>query len=145
MNYVLKLIKFKKNFFVGMLGPFVDITTCLSLKNFFNIIGVSSIISYFKFKWIYDFKFFFLLNNSLEFLEFVYFFLFIGCDLRLENPLLNIRIKKNYNINKNNELFLFSYGLSLNNMNYPIKNIGNNIIKFLKLFKGKTRFFSIFF
>jgi hypothetical protein len=58
---------------------------------------------------------------------------------------LNIRIKKNYNINKNNELFLFSYGLSLNNLNYPIKNIGNSIVKFLKFLKGKVRFFSNFF
>jgi hypothetical protein len=58
---------------------------------------------------------------------------------------LNIRIKKNYNINKNNELFLFSYGLSLSNMNYPIKNLGNNIIKFLTFLKGKVRVFSTFF
>lgn len=145
IKYILKVIKLKKNFIVGILGPFIDIITSLSLKNFFNIIGVSSILSYFKFKWIYDFKFFFLLNNMLESLEFIYFFLFIGCDLRLENPLLNIRIKKNYNINRNNELFLFSFGLSLNNMNYPVKNLGNNIIKFLKFLKGKIRIFSIFF
>jgi NADH-quinone oxidoreductase subunit G len=145
IKYILKIIKFKKNFIMGILGPFIDIITGLSLKNFFNIIGISLIVSYFKFKWIYDFKFFFLLNNMLELLEFAYFFLFIGCDLRLENPILNIRIKKNYNINRNNELFLFSFGLALNNMNYPIKNLGNNIIKFLKFLKGKTRIFSIFF
>ena len=59
INYMLKLIKFKKNFIISILGPFVDIMTSLSLKNFFNIIGISSIISYFKFKWVYDFKFFF--------------------------------------------------------------------------------------
>jgi hypothetical protein len=85
------------------------------------------------------------LNNTLEILEFLFFFLFIGCDLRLENPLLNIRIKKNYNLNRNNELFLYSYGLSLNNMNYPIKNLGNSILKFLQFLKGKTRLFSNFF
>jgi hypothetical protein len=65
--------------------------------------------------------------------------------LRLENPLLNVRIKKNYNINRNNELFLYSYGLSLNNMNYPIKNLGNSISKFLIFLKGKSRIFSNFF
>jgi hypothetical protein len=85
------------------------------------------------------------LNNTLEILEFLFFFLFIGCDLRLENPLLNIRIKKNYNLNRNNELFLYSYGLSLNNMNYPVKNIGNSILKFLQFLRGKTRLFSNFF
>ena len=81
----------------------------------------------------------------MESLEFLHFFIFISCDLRMENPLLNVRIKKNYNFNKNNELFLFSYGLALNNMNYPIKNLGNNIIKFLKFLKGKVRLFSNFF
>lgn len=146
INYILKWMKRKNNKFItGVLGPFIDLTTSLSLKNFFNIIGISSIFSYFKFKWFYDFKFFYLLNNSIESLEFFFFYLFIGCDLRLENPLLNIRIKKNYNINKNNELFFFSYGLSLINMNYPIKNLGNNILKFLRFLKGKVRIFSIFF
>jgi hypothetical protein len=145
INYILKWMKIKNNLIYGILGPFVDIITSISLKNFFNIIGIDSIILYFKFKWIYDFKFFFLLNNTLESLEILFFYLFLGCDLRLENPLLNIRIKKNYNINKNSELFLFSYGLSLNNMNYPIKNLGNSIFKFLNFLKGKTRIFSIFF
>jgi NADH-quinone oxidoreductase subunit G len=145
INYILKWIKNKNNLIYGILGPFVDIITSMSVKNFFNVVGIDSILLYFKFKWIYDFKFFFFLNNSLEYLETLYFYLFLGCDLRLENPLLNIRIKKNYNINKNNELFLFSYGLALNNMNYPIKNLGNTIIKFLKFLKGKARTFSIFF
>jgi hypothetical protein len=144
-NYILKWMKFRNNLIYGILGPFVDIITSISLKNFFNVLGIDSIILYFKFKWIYDFKFFFLLNNALELLETLFFYLFLGCDLRLENPLLNIRIKKNYNINKNSELFLFSYGLSLNNMNYPIKNLGNSIFKFLNFLKGKIRIFSIFF
>jgi len=145
IKYILKWINRKNNFIIGILGAFVDIITSLSLKNFFNIIGVSSIISYFKSKWIYDFKFFYLINNTLENLEILNFFLFISCDLRLENPLLNVRIKKNYNLNKNNELFLFSYGLSLNYLSYPIKNLGNSIIKFLIFLKGKIRTFSNFF
>ena len=145
VNYILKWINRKNNIIYGILGPFVDIVTSLSLKNFFNLVGISSIVSYLKLKWIYDFKFFFLLNNILETLENIRFFLFISCDLRLENPVLNIRIKKNYNINKNSELFLFSYGLSINNMNYPIKNLGNSIVKFLNFLKGKIRIFSIFF
>jgi hypothetical protein len=65
--------------------------------------------------------------------------------LRLEAPLLNIRIKKNYNLNKNNELFLYSYGLSLNFSTYPIKNLGNSILKFLNFLEGKQRFSCDFF
>lgn len=145
INYILKWMNRKNNIIYGVLGPFSDIITGLSLKSFFSTIGVSSILTYFKFKWIWDFKFFYLLNNILENLEVIRFFLFISCDLRLENPLLNIRIKKNYNVNKNNELYLFSYGLSTINLNYPVKNLGSNIIKFLKFLKGKVRTFSNFF
>jgi hypothetical protein len=47
--YILNIMKLKKNIY-GILGCFIDLTASLSLKNFFNIIGVSSIISYFKFK-----------------------------------------------------------------------------------------------
>jgi len=43
-------MKRKNNIIFGILGPFVDAMTSLSLKNFFNIIGISSIISYFKVK-----------------------------------------------------------------------------------------------
>ena len=89
---------------------------------------------------MYDLTEFFCLNILIEYLELIKFYLFIGCDLRLEAPLLNIRIKKNFNINKNNELFLYSFGLSLNYATYPIKNIGNTILKFLKFIEGKVRF-----
>jgi hypothetical protein len=78
-------------------------------------------------------------------LELIKFFLFINCDLRLESPLLNIRIKKNYSLNKNNELFLYSYGLSLNYLTYPIKNLGNSILKFINFLEGKQRFACDFF
>jgi hypothetical protein len=43
-------MKRKNKFIYGILGAFVDIMTCLSLKNFFNIIGVASIITYLKSK-----------------------------------------------------------------------------------------------
>lgn len=145
INYILKWIKRKNNITYSILGPFVDLVTSLSLKNFFNVMGINTIITYFKLKWVYDFKFSYLLNNVLESLENIRFFLFISCDLRLENPLLNVRIKKNYNMNKNNELFLFSYGLSIINLNYPVKNLGSNILKFLNFLKGKVRTFSNFF
>lgn len=43
-------MKCKNNVIFGILGSFVDLITSLSLKNFFNIIGLSTIITYFKFK-----------------------------------------------------------------------------------------------
>ena len=52
VNYILKWINRKNNIIYGILGPFVDIVTSLSLKNFFNLVGISSIVSYLKLKWI---------------------------------------------------------------------------------------------
>src|SRR3982750_2022658 len=81
----------------------------------------------------------------MEQLEYVKFFLFISCDIRLEAPILNIRIKKNYNMNKNNELILYSYGFYLNNMSYPLKLLGNSILKLLLIFRNKHRFLCDFY
>ena len=128
-----------------ILGNFIDLYTSLSIKSFYNSFGCCNIIFNIKFNYIYDFTYLFILNKVLEKLEFLNFYLFIACDIRLESPLLNIRLKKNYNINKNNELFFFSYGLSLNYSTYPIKNLGNSILKFLLFIEGKQRFFCDFF
>ena len=137
----LKNTIYKQNDLFSSIGYFTDLQTSLSLKTFFNIFGCSNILyNLKKINWIFDLKEFFCLNILIEDIELIKFFLFISCDLRLESPLLNIRIKKNYNINKNNELFLYSFGLSLNYSTYPVKNIGNSIIKLLHLFEGKLRF-----
>lgn len=117
----------------------------LSIKNFFNKFGCQNILFNIRFNFIYDFNYFFILNKKLEQLEFINFFLFVSCDMRLESPLLNIRLKKNYNINKNNDLFFYSYGLALNFSLYPVKNLGNSILKFLLFLEGKQRFYCDFF
>jgi len=128
-----------------VLGNFIDLFSALSVKLFFNNFGSSNILFNLKFNFIYDFNYFFILNQVLVNLEFVNFFLFISCDMRLESPLLNVRLKKNYNLNRNNELFFFSYGVSNDYSTYPIINLGNSIKKFLLFLEGKQRFFSDFF
>jgi len=139
--YFIKSSILNKNNIISSIGYFSDLQTSLSLKTFFNMFGCSNILyNLKKINWIYDLTEFFCLNILIEKLELIKFFLFISCDLRLESPLLNIRIKKNYNVNKNNELFLYSLGLSLTQSTYPIKNIGNNILQFLNFMEGKIRF-----
>jgi hypothetical protein len=128
-----------------ILGNFVDFYSALSIKSFSSSFGCHNILLNIKFNCIYDFSYFFVLNSTLEKLESNNFFLFIDCDMRLESPLLNIRLKKNYNMNKSNELFFFSYGISINYSTYPIKNLGNSILKFLLFLEGKQRFFCDFF
>lgn len=131
---------------IASLNYYNDLQTVLSIKTFFNGFGCSN-ISYNlkKISWIFDFSNYIYLNHLIEDIELINFYLFISCDLRLESPLLNIRIKKNYNLNKNNELFLFSFGLALNNSTYPIKNLGNSINKFISFLEGKQRFSCDFF
>lgn len=143
--YIKKTIINSKNILVS-LNYYNDLQTTLSVKSFFNGFGCSN-ISYNlnKISWIFDFSNFFYLNHLIENIELVNFFLFISCDLRLESPLLNIRVKKNFNLNKNNELFLYSYGLSLNNSTYPVKNLGNSLLKFIGFLEGKQRFSCDFF
>ena len=123
--YYLRKVIIKSKTIIASLSYYSDLQTTLSIKSFFNGFGCSN-ISYNlnKISWIFDFPNFIYLNHLIEDIELVNFFLFIACDLRLESPILNIRIKKNYNLNKHNELFLYSYGLSLNNSTYPIKNLG---------------------
>ena len=123
--YYMRKAIIKSQNIIASLNYYNDLQTTLSMKSFFNGFGCFN-ISYNlkKISWIFDFSNFFYLNHLIEDIEFINFFLFVSCDLRLESPLLNIRIKKNFNLNKNNELFLYSYGLSLNNSTYPIKNLG---------------------
>jgi len=143
--YNIKYFVLKYNGLSCVLGNFIDLYCALSIKSFFNNFGCHNILFNTKFNFIYDFNYFFILNKPIEQLEFIKFFLFIACDLRLESPLFNTRLKKNYNINKNSGLFFFSYGISLNYSTYPVKNLGNSILKFLLFMEGKQRFFCDFF
>lgn len=138
--FFLKILNY--NFFryiSGFIGPFVDLTGALNLKTFFSIFGCSNLSYYNVFNWIYDFKFSFLYNNSLLELEKVSLIFFVGSNLRLENPLLNSRIRKNYLLNENNSLLLISFGLSLKYLTYPIINCGNNILNLICFMEGKIR------
>lgn len=138
--FLKNIIKQNKNI-VSSIGYFSDVQSLLSLKKFFNNLGSSNILYNFnKFNWIFDFKHLFHFNNALESIEFFNFYLLVSCDLRLEAPLLNVRIKKNFNINKNNELFIYSFGLALKFLTYTIKNISNSILKFFFFLEGKQRF-----
>jgi len=123
--YFIRKVILKKQNIIASLNYYNDLQTTLSIKTFFNGFGCSNILyNLRKVNWVFDFTNYIYLNNMIENIELINFFLFVSCDLRLESPLLNIRVKKNFNLNKNNELFLYSYGLALNYSTYPIKNLG---------------------
>jgi NADH-quinone oxidoreductase subunit G len=145
-DFIIQLLFFKFNYYIisnkficCWIGYYLDLITALSIKSFFYNLGFSNIIYDNNLNWIFNFSSFFFFNSVLNFLEYCKIFIFVACNLRLESPLLNIRIRKNYNINKNSDLFFFSYGLSLKHLTYPAKNIGNTIKSFIHLIKGKSR------
>ena len=142
--YINKYIFLNKNIY-SFISYYIDIYSSLCLKSFFNSFGCINIIYNKGINWIYDFSNFIFLNSLISELEFIKFYLFICCNLRLEAPLLNLRIKKNYNLNKINNIIIYSYGLPLSYFTFPIKNLGNILNKFYLMLEWKHRFLSEFF
>lgn len=112
-------------------GNFVDLELVLSFKDFFSNFGCYNFSYESNFNFLFDFRFFFLLNNTLNFFENISSLVLIGTNLRLEVPLLNSRIRKNYL--KNNMLLVLSLGLALDYLTFPVINFGNSSVS-LKLF-----------
>jgi hypothetical protein len=102
------------------------------LKYFFNKIGSLNINYSENLKNMPDFRYSYLLNNTIKNLSNIIEILLIGSNPRLELPLLNSYIRKSY---LNNLSFkIYSIGLGLNFLTYPVLNIGSslkNLYKFL--------------
>jgi len=125
-------------------GSFLDLQAVLYLKSFVNSFGSSNFFlmdnPFFD---LVDFKFYYLLNSSLEFLETKFNVLFIGLNIRLEIPLLNLRLRKAYMLY---DFFsAYSIGCSLNFLTYPVQNISNSFSDIVNLFEGKSAYSSNFF
>jgi hypothetical protein len=118
---------------LSFLGNLSDIINTINMKNFFNLIGSEIILTenkyFFNFDFINNIIFDFLIN--FENLNYV---LFLGINLRLEIPVLNSKLLKYNNIK------FFNIGL-LNSYTFTkIKNIGNNLLNFIDILKGKSSF-----
>lgn len=68
-------------------------------------------------------------------METVFKSLLVGCNLRLDVPLLNSRLRKNFLVSKN--FRAFSIGLSLNYTTFPISNIGSSLLSFYHFLEGR--------
>lgn len=102
-------------------GSFLTLETMISLKTYFNNCGCSNINFYNINLYINDLRFFYLLNTTLIKLEGLSNILFLGTNVRLEAPLLNLRLRKAFL--GNFDFKAYSIGLSLNYLTYPVKNI----------------------
>jgi Molybdopterin oxidoreductase len=132
------------NFINCTYGLFADLQLAFSLKNFFNSIGCSNISQLNISQYNMDFRFLFLLNTSLEYIEEVDFVILVCTNLRLEAPLLASRLRKNCIIN-NFSLKIYSFGLAISNYFLTVKNVGNSIKSLILFLEGKVRFMINFF
>lgn len=105
------------------------------MKFVLNRIGCSAIYTTETNTYLADYRYYYLLNNSFNNLDSCYLLFFIGTNIRLEAPLLNLSLRKNF---LNSSFFLaFAIGLSINYFTYPVLNFGNTTSRWLKFLKGR--------
>lgn len=126
-------------------GHFVDLELTLAFKEFFSSFGCSNFCYELNsnFNFFFDFRFFFLLNNTLSFLEHASILILVGTNPRLEVPLLNSRIRKNYL--KNDLLSVFALGLGLDYLTFPVVNFGNSVKSLQTFLEVRIRSLGLYF
>jgi NADH-quinone oxidoreductase chain G len=134
----LKIYNKKINYF---LGNFLDAESIIILKKLSNNYGNYTInlfnnnnnLSDFRNNYIFNYKDFYNLKNYKN-------ILLIGLNLRIDNPILNYKLKylSDKNITK-----IFNIGSNFN-LNYFSYNYGNNLKEFYKFINGKSYLNNIF-
>ncbi len=123
------------------MSPFIDLEGALALKGFFTGFGCGFFIfQYELMNLLSDFRYLFLFNQSLESIEICKIFLLINTNLRLELPLLNSRLRKNY---LNNRITFKSYAIGFFNefLGYPILSLGISNFALFQFYYGTSEFF----
>jgi len=122
-------------------GPFLDLDSALNLKRLqtmldfikgvrFNLIQDESVNFEHKSSKIINYSQA-PINNYYNFSGDI---VFVGCDPKLESPLLNIKFKKLANKSTTN---FFSIGMALNNLPYKVKNLGNSVFSALEVLESR--------
>ena len=127
-------------------GPFVELELIFSLKNFLNSIGCSNLYYTNCLNLCGDTRLNFLFSNTFLSLGKVLFYFIFALNLRLELPLLLIRIRKFFFLQDQNLLF-FSFGLNVKFLGdlVNVKNLGNSVLSIKNFFEGKFKSISNFF
>jgi len=126
----------RRKFIQAICGPFLDLETSFSLKGFFLSFGCSN-FNYYESatKTNHDFRAFYFLSKTLASFENLGNVFFFGTNPRLEVPLLNVRLRKSFLAFPSAKYY--SLGLAIDNLNYPVKSLGNSMSSMLKFFEGK--------
>lgn len=99
-------------FIEAVVGNFADLETVSCIKEFFTNFGCSNLKTETILNFSSDFRFSYLLNTTITSLEQASLVLLLGTNLRIEAPLLNSRIRKNFLFN-NKHLLIYSFGLAV--------------------------------
>ena len=132
--------KRKLNNVVINTGNFVDIEHLVSLKEFTKKISPAYTITINNEKnFNGDFQSDYTLNANLFNFKGPKIFLLVGVNLRLENPILNIKLKRLSLLNN----VLIGYIGSKNNYNLNCEHLGNNLTVLTDIISGKHKFCTV--
>lgn len=131
--YINKYILKKKIEFSGLTGIFSDNKSILGLKHFLNYLGSSNIESTYSVynKANVDFRQNYILNLTNSDWENLKILILIGINVRLESPLLFIKINK---YRKKLTIFYFGYSLKVDKF---VQHLGLGFSNLIKFFEGK--------
>lgn len=114
----------------GIFGDLVDAETLVVLNDFFHELGSDCVISQKISTADLDFRSSYLLNLSLDLIEKADLFVFIGVNIRLELPLVNLRVRKSF-LYTNALVISFGFLTSLTYQHFQQGQTLNSVFKFL--------------
>jgi len=124
----------KKTSVIAVFGDLVDSETLVVLNDFFYNLGSSQILYQKSVVQDTDFRSSYLLNLPLDFIEKADLLIFVGLNIRLELPLINLRIRKNF-LHSNSLIISFGF---LTSLTYQYFQQGYSINSVLNFLSGKT-------
>jgi NADH-quinone oxidoreductase subunit G len=137
-NYINNTILKKKINYSFLSSTFGDTISNVAIKQLGNSLGSSYHESRFednKFNNV-DFRQYYITNwNKIDFNN-IEVFVFVGLNLRLEAPLLNIKLRK---LKKTKNISIFSFTNSVNLL-YYVKHIGTSVKSFVRFLEGRHYF-----
>lgn len=122
----------------------MDLESACSLKGYFNSIGCSS-VSFFERLGYFDFRFLYLLSSGICYFDKADLIFLFFSNLRLEYPLLNSRLRKNFLYNTREFLFVFCFGFFNDYLTFPVITIGNSLKSINDFFYARIKIFSKLF
>lgn len=128
----------------GLADALIDSATLIFFKDFLNLMGSTNLMpslfnsSNFSYNLMRES---FIFKNNLNKVLSSELFFFVGLNPRLESPIVNLKLRKVF-LRFNTKFFSFT---SLNNPNFAIQSLGNNINSFLNFCEGRHSVLSTIF